>query len=277
MQQIEVEREARRLLPELLQGWLGQPVDVAPARGSDGHVDLAITTPGEQLLFQVKTSSSPAVVGAVADEWLHRVPGDGVLVLVVPAMTPAGAKACDKHGVNWIDLSGNAHVRTGRLVLHVEGRPNRFGKRGRPASAFAPRSSRIARLLLLDPERWWLQKELSDRAQISPGQVSRVVATLMNANLVERRDRLVRPTNADNLLDAWADDYKFDRHDVVMCHITGGGMQLAREVADRLTTADVAHAFTGLAAAWTTSQFAQFRSVAVYVDCLLYTSPSPRD
>ena len=49
-------------------------------------------------------------------------------------MTPAGAKAAEERGLNWIDLSGNAHLRDEQLYVWVQGRPNQFVKPGRPSS-----------------------------------------------------------------------------------------------------------------------------------------------
>ncbi|HTU79885.1 MAG TPA: hypothetical protein VMF09_14115 [Solirubrobacteraceae bacterium] len=82
-------------------------------------------------------------------------------MLVVPFMTVAGAKAAAERDLNWLDLSGNAHIRDKDLYVSVQGRPNKFPARGRPSSPLAPKSSRITRTLLLDPERWWRQKELA--------------------------------------------------------------------------------------------------------------------
>jgi hypothetical protein len=180
-------------------------------------------------------------------------------------MRRAGARTADERRMNWIDLSGNAHLRDDQLHIWVQGRPNAFAKRGRPSSVFAPKSSRVARVLLLDPERWWRQKELAEHTDLDAGRVSRIVGRLADDALLERDGLLLRPSDPDLLLDAWADEYRFDRHDVITGHLTGAGIELAHDAADRLRQTGIDHAFTGLPAAYVLDEFARFRLVSVYV------------
>jgi hypothetical protein len=187
-------------------------------------------------------------------------------VLVVPYMTPAGAAAAAEHGVNWLDLSGNAFIRDEDLYISREGRPNAFRARGRPTSAFAPKSARVARALLSDPSRWWRQKDLAAATRLDDGRISRLVRRLQDQQLLERRGDELRPLDPNLLLDAWADDYRFDRHDAVLGHASGNGIELARALSERLSERGVKHAFTGLPAAWVLDPFARFRLVSLYVD-----------
>jgi hypothetical protein len=181
-------------------------------------------------------------------------------------MTPAGARAAAERGINWLDLSGNAHIRAEQFYISREGRPNAFPARGRPASAFAPRSARVARVLLVEPSRWWRQKDLAVEARLDDGRISKIVRRLDEDRLLERRDNHVRPSDPDLLLDAWADAYRFDRHDIVVGHASGSGVELARDLSQRLESLEVEHALTGLPAAWLLDGFATFRLSTIYVD-----------
>ena len=49
-------------------------------------------------------------------------------------MGRSGMDLCKEHGLSWIDLSGNAHIKAPRLLIHIEGRPNKFKKVDRPAN-----------------------------------------------------------------------------------------------------------------------------------------------
>jgi hypothetical protein len=182
-------------------------------------------------------------------------------------MTRAGADAAARAGVNWLDLSGNAHIRVGERYVHVEGRPSEFRSQGRPSSPFAPKSSRVARVLLIDPRRWWRQTELVEATGLDDGSVSRLVRRLDEEQLLERHGRReLRPRDAALMLDAWAQDYHFDRHDILAGHMSGSGIEIARQAAHRLRAQDIHHAFTGLPAAWAMDRFAQFRLNTVYVE-----------
>lgn len=268
MQTVEAVREAGYALPELLSELFEQHIPRAAISEApdDQGIDFVVDAGERRWVVQVKASSSPGVVAAVAERFSPAGwAGETLPLLVVPFMTAAGAKVAEERRLNWIDLSGNAHMRDAGLIISVRGLPNRFATRGRPASPFAPKSSRITRALLLDPSRWWRQKELADHADLDPGRVSRVVRSLTDDELLTRDGPLIRPRDPDLLLDAWADDYRFDRHDIIAGHISGSGMELTRDVDEALTDAGVDHAFTGLPAAWLLHRFAQFRLVSVYV------------
>jgi hypothetical protein len=264
MQAVEFEREAFHRLPGILAELLDEsvPVHSPTAESSDrGVVDVG----GRRWAFQAKASSSPGTVAAAAERLAALDMGDAVAVLVVPYMTPAGTKAAAERRLNWIDLSGNASLRDRDLYVRVQGRPNEFAGRGRPASPFAPKSSRVARALLLDPARWWRQKQLAEHTDLDPGRVSRVVRRLDGDRLLERDGARLRPYDPDLLLDAWADNYRFDRHDIITGHLSGSGLELARELHASLDAEALEHAFTGLPAAWVLDPFARFRLVSVYV------------
>lgn len=260
-----IEREAMHRLPELLGDLFGGPNDSSLESANRG-VDVVADVRGRRWVFEVKSSSRPGVVAAAADQLAAVAPLDAIRVLVVPFMTPAGAKAATERSLNWLDLSGNAHLRTeDGLYVHVEGRPNQYASRGRPSSPFAPKSSRVAHAMLLDPARWWRQKGLAEIADLDDGHVSRIVRRLADDELLDRDGSEIRPRDPGLLLDAWTDDYRFDRHDIVIGHATGSGVDLARELHVRLTRAHIDHAFTGLAAAWALNGFARFRLNTVYV------------
>jgi hypothetical protein len=263
-----IEREARHRLPGLLAELLEEPEPRVEQAGPDdvSRADLAMRDgSGRWWLFEVKSSSRPAQVAGAA-ELLSAYGGEGVIpVLVVPFMSASGAAAAARAGLNWIDLSGNAHVRAGDLHWIVQGRPDGLRARGRPSSPFAPRSARVTRTLLLDARRWWVQRDLATVTGLDDGSVSRIVRRLDDEFLLERRDRELRPGDPDLLLDTWAQDYRFGNHDIVPGHLSGVGIDLARVVAERLDSSDVHHAFTGLPAAWVMDQFARFRLTTVYV------------
>lgn len=265
------EAEAARRLPALLEEALELPPGSVGAERQVGRsrADLVLRIDsGPALIAEVKSSArSVDVEQAARTAQAMASELEGVPVVVVPHMGKAGQEVARRAGVGWIDLSGNANVRAGNLILRIQGRPNRYARRGRPSSPFAPVSSRIARLMLLDPSRWWRQVELANEAKMRDGQVSKVVRRLVAMELAERRqDRALRPSDPDRLLDAWAEDYEFRKHDAVYGHLSGAGPELARDLGQRLREAEVAYALTGLPAAWLRDRFAQFRLVSVYVE-----------
>ena len=264
-----IQREAARLIPKLLADLLDEEgIPVAETRGpADRRVDLlANDSRGRKWIFEVKSSSRPGQVHRAAED-LHAFDDDETIaVLVVPYMSSAGAETAERARLNWIDLSGNAHIRADDLHVWVQGRPNERRASGRPSSPFAPKSARVSRMLLLDPSRWWRQKELAAATDLDDGSVSRIVKRLDEELLLERQGPELRPRDPGLILDAWKEDYRFDRHQAVSGHISGNGLELARKLEDLLVDQEVHYAFTGLPAAWAFDRFARFRLTSVYVD-----------
>lgn len=264
-----IEREALRRIPGLLVELLDEPdVQLAVEKSqADSGIDLlARDAQGRLWAVEIKTSSRPGQVDQAARQLKAFDDGGAIPVLVVPYMSKAGAETAERAALNWIDLSGNASIQDEGLRVWVQGRPNELRTAGRPSSPFAPKSARVSRALLLEPKRWWRQKDLVVATQLDDGNVSRVVRRLDEEALLERRDRELRPRDPDLLLDAWAQEYRFDRHDAIAGHISGSGIEVARSLAANLAKRQVDHAFTGLPAAWAVDRFARFRLTTVYVD-----------
>ena len=190
-----------------------------------------------------------------------------VRLIVVPFMGDVGRERCAEYGVSWMDLSGNARIVAPGLRILIEGKPNRYKRPGRPATAFAPRSSRIARWLLMHPIEPLTQRELARATGTDEGYASRVVRKLLEDRLIVRTDGgAVRPRDPDLLLDAWQEVYDFAKHHVIRGHIAArSGDALLRQLDAALSRASVPYAATGLAAAWSLGRFAAFRTATVYL------------
>ena len=131
-------------------------------------------------------------------------------LVIAPYMGEVGQRLCDEAGIGWLDLSGNAHLLGPGLHVRIEGKPNQFKRVGRPRSVFAPRSSRIARCLLIEPRRAFSQRELAKVAGVDEGFTSRIVRHLEEQELVVRENNgAVRVVDAEALLTALARGLRF--------------------------------------------------------------------
>jgi hypothetical protein len=182
-------------------------------------------------------------------------------------MGPVGRRRCEDAGVAWLDLSGNARIFAPGIRVLVEGRPNQFISRGRPSSAFAPKSARISRWLLMHPRQPMKQREIAQATGMDEGFTSRIISRLEEDGLVTRgQDGGIQPRDPNLLLDAWREAYDFSMHEVIQGHIAArSGEEALRLLADGLHVQKMRYAATGLAAAWCMTKFAGFRLVTMYV------------
>lgn len=81
-----------------------------------------------------RSSASAGPLAAAVHQLKHAAAADqeqGLPLIVVPYMGHVGRELCEKSGVSWLDLSGNAQIVAPGLRIRIEGRPNKYRDRGR--------------------------------------------------------------------------------------------------------------------------------------------------
>jgi hypothetical protein len=189
-----------------------------------------------------------------------------VPILAVPFMGQTGRRLCAEAGLSWIDLSGNAWIDAPGRQIRILGRPNRFASAGRPANVFAPKSSRVVRALLMEPEKAFTQAELVAVTGVDKGRVSRLAKRLHAMGFVERvHSNALRIKDPALALEAWREAYDFEKHHTRRGHVA---VRSAEELVRRIAAspAGLRWVLTGLAGAWYLTHFATFRLVTVLVE-----------
>ncbi|HEX5397707.1 MAG TPA: hypothetical protein VFY06_01490 [Verrucomicrobiae bacterium] len=262
----QLEREVPKRLAELLAVPLNRvKVQKQPAAGG---VDMLVAVGRVNFVVECKSSGAAAAVGMAVrtvKEFAGRL--KSVPLVAAPFMGDVGKRLCEEAGVCWLDLSGNAHLVAPGLRVNIEGKPNQFKRPGRPRSLFAPKSSRIARWLLIEPERAFSQRELAKASDLDEGFTSRIVRQLEEQRLVSRDARgAVKIADFGALMDAWREVYDFSKHHVVRGHVAARSSdEILRRISAEFKRGKLEHAATGLAGAWLLNQFAGFRLVVFYV------------
>lgn len=267
------ESQALDLLPRRLSDLLGVAAAEAKLRRQQGgapQADAILEIAGNIFVVEWKGSSTVARVADAARQARHQAAKVGkraIPVVAVPFMGPAGRASCEESGVGWLDLSGNAHLVGPGLRVKIEGQPNRYREPGRPASAFAPKSSRIARWLLMHPRQSLSQREVATATKMDEGFTSRIVAKLESDELIIReQDGRIRARDPNLLLDAWAESYSFGKHRILRGHVPARSAEAQlRAMTEVLAKKRQKYAATGLAAAWLLDRFAGFRIVTIYL------------
>jgi hypothetical protein len=146
---------------------------------------------------------------------IRRALPDAYPVAVSPYISPQSAALLKRSGLGYLDLSGNCHLSFENILIEKEGKPN-LRPANRPLkSLFAPRATRVVRVVLVDPQHAWRLEELAKAAEVSLGHAHNVVKRLEELSWVERnsqqRIQLTRPAE---LLEAWVDAYSYRQNDV---------------------------------------------------------------
>jgi hypothetical protein len=141
---------------------------------------------------------------------IRREMPNAYAVAVAPYVSPQSASLLKRSGLGYLDLSGNCYLSFGNVLVEKEGKPNLRPTTRPLKSLFAPRATRVVRVLLVDPHHVWRLEELAKTAEVSLGHAHNVVKRLHELSWVERgehqRIQLIRP---GDLLDAWVDAYSY--------------------------------------------------------------------
>src|SRR5207247_11235401 len=77
-------------------------------------------------------------------------------------------------------------------------------------SLFAPRATRVVRVLLAEPQRAWRLEELAKAAQVSLGHSHNVMSRLEDLRWVERdREQRIHLGKPFDLPQAWCESYRY--------------------------------------------------------------------
>jgi hypothetical protein len=123
---------------------------------------------------------------------------------------PQSARILKGNNLGFVDLSGNCYLAFENVLIEKEGKRNVRPSTRPLRSLFAPRATRVVRVLLVEPNRAWRLEELGRAAEVSLGHSHNVIKRLEEVAWVERDDsqrfRLSKPAD---LLEAWCESYTY--------------------------------------------------------------------
>ena len=123
---------------------------------------------------------------------------------------PQSARILKSNNLGFVDLSGNCYLAFENVLIEKEGKRNVRPSTRPLRSLFAPRATRVVRVLLVEPGRAWRLEELGRAAEVSLGHSHNVIKRLEELAWVERDDsqrfRLSKPAD---LLEAWCESYTY--------------------------------------------------------------------
>jgi hypothetical protein len=182
-----------------------------PDRGADIVVTMDVSGRRHRIVCEFKSSGQPRHVRMgllqLRNFLAHHHRG-ALPVVAAPYLSEEARAICRDEKVGYLDLQGNARLVFDGVFIDrsVPTRPAVVRRELR--SLFKPKSARVLRVLLRDPNRAWRVVELAEAARVSVGHVSNVRSALIDrewARLSEGGLVLAKP---DNLLDAWRDAYE---------------------------------------------------------------------
>jgi len=211
-----IENDAKKaleaVLKELLEiKWLPVSRKADSSRSPDLKLKVKQGKKEYLLLIEVKSSGEPRMISSMAGQistWNNTV--SGYPVLVVPFISSRGRELCKELGLGFVDLSGNAYLKFNGILIERWGKESVVKEKRVQKRLFTTKSTWIIRKLLSEPKREWKFDELAEEAGVSIGMAYKAVNKLISEGFVEKKRNAISLLKPDELLDAWAEIYKFE-------------------------------------------------------------------
>jgi hypothetical protein len=247
----EIRRQVAQRLRELFpkaKGWeeladlraAGKPVDVA--------VKFRLGEAERLVVVEVSSLGQPRHIRAAVTR-LGEIRRDVPAAYPVAAAVyigPQSARILKDNNLGYLDLSGNCYLAFDHVLIEKEGKRNLRPSTRPLRSLFAPRATRVVRVLLAEPQRDWRLEELAKAAEVSLGHSHNVISRLEDLRWVERdqaqRIHLGKPAD---LLEAWRESYTYRANEIASYFVPERvNRRLMTEVARAATAEGRRYAFT---------------------------------
>ena len=219
---------------------------------ADLVIDLQIADgPPRQIVVEVKESGQPRLAREAVNQLVRlRESFRGAYgVLMAPYISPDAAEICASDGIGTLDLAGNCRLTFDQVFIRREGYRNPFAQKRDLRSLYAPRSSRILRVLLVRKADWWKTQALADEAGVSLGQVSNVKKLLRDREWIAEGDKGFRLTEPKALLTEWAENYTYRKNIVREFYSLKETDEIEAAIARECRELALPYAFTGFSGA----------------------------
>lgn len=245
----------------------------AQAVKADGlEIDLAVDVVAGgapwRLLVEVKETGEPRVLRSAIQQLqtvLTKRPRQ-YGVLAAPYVGPLGRAACREAGVGYLDLAGNFRLVFDQVFIERLGAPNPRVERRPLRSIFAPRASRVLRVLFTEPRRAWQVQQLARQARVSLGLAFKVKQRLLDLEYARETEEGIQLARPEDLLRDWAAAGLPRKREQLDGYAPGEPAEVEAALSAACRARNIRFAFALFSGAARVAPFARYARSAAYVD-----------
>lgn len=189
---------------------LEQLIDIPIEIDSRGqNYDALLTIKGQQFIVEVKSAIRTSNQGLVLSQLEQlKQQSHRPIIVIAEFISKNAMEALKGIGVNYIDTAGNAFIKYNDLVFLIEGQKKVKKEKTNQSRAFQEAGLKILFHLLSKPEHIQdAYRTIADKADVSLGSVSHVMAELVDLKfLLKTKDKRILK-NKKELLERWIVEY----------------------------------------------------------------------
>jgi hypothetical protein len=238
-----------------------------PGAVPDISIGLLVGDDRWELLVETKSSGEPRFIRGAIQQLLSYTTTSAQVYSVVaaPYLGERAQELCREARVGYLDLAGNCRLAFGSVFIERKGFPNPKTERRPLRTLFAPKASRILRVLLTEPKRTYQLQELAKLAGVSLGLAFKVKQRLLDLEYADEEKNGLRVKRPEDLLREWARNYDFGKHASVECYAMGEVAETEHQLAAWCAEKRVPYAFTLFSGAARMAPFVRYLRSSAYV------------
>jgi hypothetical protein len=256
-------------LPNVVINDLQRNVSLSDDTIADLVVELSILDRKKTLIVEAKGNGQPKQARQAIGQLERLVMGERIKdpypVFAAPYVSNASAAICRESGVGYADLAGNCRLAFDNIYVEKESADNPFRENRGRASLFAPKASRILRVLLSDSERDWQVQQLSSAAGVSIGLASRIKGQLEEREWVVAGENGIRVAQPEAILEAWVATYDYRQSPAQEYYTPDSTGDIEFAIANWCRENDVQYALTGFSAARLSAPRVRYNRASIFV------------
>lgn len=142
-------------------------------------------------------------------------------ILIAQYLSPSIRALCVERNIGFCDFSDNCRLVFNDVFIEREVPISQTPEPKRLKSLFSPKSSRVIRRLLHDPNHLWKVQKLAEAAVVSPATVSLIKDKLLGEEYAVRNGEAFIITKPEELLLDWARHYTSHQHNQIQLYGRG--------------------------------------------------------
>jgi hypothetical protein len=221
----------------------------------------------KKLYVEIKDNGQPRYARALIDKLsLLKDESMSYWIFVAPFISEKTGQMLRNSSVGFVDFAGNCYISFDGVHIQKEGKKNPFLTKRQFKSLFKLKASRVLRVLLSNPNRYWKIEQLAKEAQVSTGHVYNIKEELLNREWAQFDNKGLKLCEPEDLLREWCKEYQTENKP----HFNFYSLLVPSEFEIRIKKVcndlKVQYALSGLAGAFRLIPFVRYHRVNLYLE-----------
>jgi hypothetical protein len=230
---------------------------------------IQIETPlgPKQLNVEIKENGQPRYARILIDKLSHLNEGTkSYWIFVAPFISEKTGRMLRDSGIGFVDFAGNCYISFEGVHIQKEGNNNPFFTKRQFKSLFKLKASRILRVLLANPNRYWKIQQLAKEARVSTGHVYNIKEELLNREWAYFNRQGLALYDPKSLLQEWCKEYQTEDKRNFSFYSLLAPSEFENRLEKACKALKVRYALSGLAGAFRHVPFVRYHRVNFYLE-----------